>query len=88
MPTKSVTGEEVWVDPDDAPELTAEFFECAEIRNNGRLIRPGRPPIPWPKPRVTLRLDADLLARLRASGPGWQTRPNQAVREWLEKGAA
>jgi len=38
-----------------------------------------------PKPRVTLRLDADLLEQLRASGPGWQTRLNVAVREWLAR---
>ena len=26
-----------WVDPDDAPGLTDEFFARAEIRENGRL---------------------------------------------------
>ena len=34
-----------------------------------------------PKTRVTIRLDADLVARLRADGPGWQTRANAALRE-------
>jgi uncharacterized protein (DUF4415 family) len=37
---------------------------------------------------VTLRLDPDLLDRLRASGPGWQTRVNKALRDWLKKQAA
>jgi uncharacterized protein (DUF4415 family) len=37
---------------------------------------------------VTIRLDPVLLERLRAMGPGWQTRLNEAVREWLAKHAA
>jgi uncharacterized protein (DUF4415 family) len=37
---------------------------------------------------VTIRLEPDLLERLRATGPGWQTRINEALREWLTKHAA
>ena len=33
---------------------------------------------------VTIRLDADVLTALRASGKGWQRRVNALVREWLE----
>lgn len=33
------------------------------------------------KTRVTIRLDADLVARLREGGPGWQTRANAALRQ-------
>ena len=33
-----------------------------------------------PKTRVTIRLDDDLLARLREGGPGWRTRANDALR--------
>src|SRR6187200_1167855 len=40
------------------------------------LRRRGRPRSPSPKQQVTLRLDADLIARLRASGAGWQVRVN------------
>ena len=87
MPKKKPAGATPWVDPDDAPELTAAFFERAEIWKGDQLIRPGRgrPALPMPKPRVTLRLDADLLEQLRANGPGWQTRLNVAVREWLAR---
>ncbi|WP_338413806.1 BrnA antitoxin family protein [uncultured Sphaerotilus sp.] len=35
---------------------------------------------------MTLRLDADLVARFRASGPGWQTRINAVLREALVQG--
>jgi hypothetical protein len=34
-----------WVDPDDAPELTDEMLDRAEISEGGIIIRPGRPPL-------------------------------------------
>lgn len=42
--------------------------------------RRGRPPLPMVKVSVKLRLDADLLSTLRLSGPGWQTRINETLR--------
>lgn len=40
-----------------------------------------------PKPKVptTIRFDQDILDALKASGRGWQTRVNDAVREWLAR---
>lgn len=35
---------------------------------------------------VTIRLDIDLLDELKASGPGWQTRVNNVVRDWVFSG--
>ena len=35
------------------------------------------------KKRVTLYLDPDVLARLKADGKGWQTRANAALRKAL-----
>ena len=35
------------------------------------------------KEQVAIRLDQDLVGALRASGPGWQTRVNAALKEWL-----
>lgn len=40
-----------WVDPDDAPELTEEFFDHAEIRHGDKIIRRRRPPLKNPKRR-------------------------------------
>lgn len=36
------------------------------------------------KTQTTLRLDADILARFKAQGRGWQTRMNDALREWID----
>jgi len=74
-----------WVDPDDAPHLDRDWFERAEIREGDRLIRParpiGRPKKAAPKEAVSIRLDADVLAHFRATGPGWQSRINDALRK-------
>jgi uncharacterized protein (DUF4415 family) len=34
------------------------------------------------KEKVTLQLSSDVLRRFRATGPGWQTRLDAALREW------
>lgn len=88
MPKKPPAGATTWVDPDDAPPLTDAFFSNAELRDGPRLVRRGRPPSPAPKRQVTIRLDPDLLDRLRVTGPGWQTRLNEALRDWLARHAA
>lgn len=38
-----------------------------------------------PKVSTTIRFDQDILDALKASGRGWQTRVNDAMREWLER---
>ena len=35
------------------------------------------------KEQVAIRLDPEVVGALRASGPGWQTRVNAALKEWL-----
>jgi uncharacterized protein (DUF4415 family) len=45
--------------------------------------RAGRPAGSGSKEQVAIRFDHDVLAAFRAEGPGWQTRMNAALREWL-----
>ena len=33
------------------------------------------------KKKISLRVDADVLAHYKATGPGWQTRLNEALRK-------
>ena len=35
------------------------------------------------KEQVAIRLDQEVVGALRASGPGWQTRVNSALKDWL-----
>jgi uncharacterized protein (DUF4415 family) len=37
------------------------------------------------KESTTIRFDRDVLAAFRAGGPGWQTRMNAALRDWLKR---
>jgi uncharacterized protein (DUF4415 family) len=43
----------------------------------------GRPKASEPKIFTAIRLDADLLAAFKATGKGWQTRINAALRQYL-----
>jgi len=45
--------------------------------------RPGRPLGSGTKTQVTLRLDTDVVAKFKASGSGWQTRINDALKNWV-----
>lgn len=73
-----------WIDPDDAPELTEDWFGEADLYHGKTLVRRGRPPAARPKQAVNIRLSADVLERFRATGPGWQTRIDRALAEWLD----
>lgn len=73
-----------WVDPDDAPELTDEFFVRADEFAGDKLVRRGRPKAEATKLSLTVRYDADVVEAFRATGKGWQTRMNAALRDWLK----
>ena len=81
MQTKKPGIESKWVDPDDAPRLTREWFERADLYHGDKMVRRGRPKSASPKEAVNLRLDADVLKYFRNPGPGWQSRINEALRK-------
>jgi uncharacterized protein (DUF4415 family) len=70
-----------WTDPDDAPELPSQWFDTATASQGSTPARPGRPRSPDPKQLVSLRLDREVVERLREQGPGWQTRVNETLRK-------
>ena len=69
----------------EAPELTEEMLDRAEIRRGDTVIKRGRPPLDNPKEAVKLRLDHDILAAYRKTGSGWQTRINADLRKAARK---
>jgi hypothetical protein len=81
MPTKRRITKKEWVDPDDPPHLDREWFHTADLYHGDKLIRRGRPKSEAPKQVTSIRLDPDVLAHYRATGPGWQSRINQALRK-------
>jgi uncharacterized protein (DUF4415 family) len=81
------------LDFDEAPELSEEMLARARPaskvhgaeRAAKMLRRRGRPAKPEHerKQQVTLRLSRDVLAALRATGEGWQTRLDESLRDLL-----
>lgn len=65
-------------DPDARP-LTDQEWEAAKPK-----ARVGRPRSPVRKVSTTIRFDADVLEAMQATGPGWQTRINEIVREYVK----
>ena len=87
VPSVEVKLERPWVDPDDAPPWTQEQLEAADLYRGNKLVRRGRPPSNNPKQALKLRLDADVVEHFRATGPGWQTRMNDALRRAVKLGS-
>ena len=83
MTAKKQSTPATWVDPEDAPELTEAFFQEAKLYKGNKIQARGRPKVSTTKEPVKLRLDADVLAALRATGDGWQTRINETLRASL-----
>src|SRR6218665_3398743 len=88
-----------WVDPDDAPELGDELFEKGAWKMGERAVtkqqaqtaiaqtmRRGRPLAQVKRPMLSIRLDPDVLEKLRHSLKDWKPRLNAVRREAVEHG--
>lgn len=97
MIAKSPVSASDWVDPDDAPELTDDFFEKAQPKIGDQPISPqqakaafaeargrGRPRAAVTKIAKTFRYDAEVLQAFEATGKGWHARVNAALKDWLK----
>lgn len=61
----------------DTYELTDDEF--SRLKPVGR----GRPLAAVTKERITIRLSRDVVDQFRATGDGWQTRMDAALKDWL-----
>ncbi len=72
----------------DNPEWTAQDVKTAKsfsslpatLQTKLRERGPQKSP---PKVSTTIRLSADVVQAFRASGDGWQTRIDAALKDWL-----
>ena len=92
VPNPSYTQED-WDEVSDNPPLTeADFAQARPFKEAmpeayAALKRARGAQKAPTKQMISLRLDRDVLERLRASGPGWQSRVNEALRAWLDQAA-
>jgi uncharacterized protein (DUF4415 family) len=76
---------------DENPELTDEWFKRAKRFSDlpeslqtilsSRKRGPQKAPV---KERITIRLSPEVVASFRATGEGWQTRMDAALKDWLK----
>ena len=77
-----------WDEVSDNPEMTEE--ELKELRPFREVFpelaasidrKLGRPKVETPKKAISLRLDQEVIDRFKATGDGWQSRMNEALRK-------
>ena len=64
-------------DEDNSPLTDAELATVAKRRR-------GRPAAAVKNIPISLRVEPAVLAAFQGSGAGWQTRMNEALREWAQ----
>ena len=64
----------------DAPDLCADGWpeKFAKVS-----VRRGWPPLANPKVLTTIRFSQDVIDHFKAAGRGWQTRIDDALRDWI-----
>jgi uncharacterized protein (DUF4415 family) len=77
-----------WDEVSDNPEVTEE--ELKEFRPFREVFpdladaidrKLGRPKAESPKKAISIRLDQEVIDRFKATGDGWQSRMNEALRK-------
>ena len=71
--------------PDTAPDLSRDGWP---EKFAGEPVRRGRPLAERPKVSTTIRLSQDVIDHCRAGGRGWQTRIDEALRDWIRRNDA
>jgi len=70
----------------------SEAFSAGEVvpqlfsqETSQRLLKPrGRPRSAFPKERINIRLSHEVITYFKADGEGWQTRIDNALRQYID----
>ncbi len=69
-----------------ASEVLPQIFDAQVAQE---MLKPrGRPRATHPKERINIRLSHDVITHFKASGDGWQTRIDAALKDWLRTHSA
>lgn len=94
MYLKTKSGRKVYLPtPEEDAEIAAGIAadpDTYEVPDSefAHMKRVGRPPALVTKERITIRLSRDVIEQFRASGEGWQTRVDAALKDWLKTHSA
>lgn len=73
-------------DSDSVPEITEAWIDSADLHRGEKLLRRGRPKLDHPRKLLSLRLPPAVIARWKATGPGWQSRMANVLEKSAPKG--
>ncbi len=65
-------------DPDTFELNDEQFLQLKPSRSRGRPLGSGT------KEQLTVRFDSEVIDAFRSAGAGWQTRMNDALKDWLK----
>lgn len=70
---------------DDRQDYGEPRISGADLYDGETLVRRGCPKLSSPRQLLSLRLPAQVIARWKATGPGWQTRMAEALQKSAPK---
>ncbi len=73
---------------DEISELTDEQIAQADLYIGTKLIQRGRPKSDNNKVLLSVRYSPEVVEYFRSTGEGWQTRMDEALKEWVKDHAA
>ena len=73
-----------WIDPDDAPELSDDWFEKADLYQGTIRVRRGRPKSASTKVLLSVRYSPEVVEYFKSTGEGWQTRMDEVLQEYVQ----
>ncbi len=85
MNVKQKNSSPVLRDSETPPEITDAWIAGADLYHGEKLVRRGRPKLASPRQLLSLRLPPHVIARWKATGPGWQTRMAEALEKTAPK---
>ena len=70
--------------PEWTDEMVKQSVRFSALPDSLQAKLRGRPKAAVTKERITIRLSQEVVEQFRASGDGWQTRMDSALKEWLK----
>jgi len=81
---EAMTDEDIALDNDNPRTIESDWAGAVMKVGDKVIGQVGRPKLDNPKVATTVRLDADVLSAFKATGKGWQTRMNAALRDYVQ----